>query len=103
MARAIKVADVGDIPPGECHTVELEGLAVALFNVDGTIYAINNKCSHVGGPLGEGALIGKEVTCPWHSARFDVTSGEALSGPARGDVNSFKVSVDGTAVVVELQ
>ena len=102
MARMIKVAQVSDLEPGEGTTVEVDGHILALFNVDGTFYAIDNACSHVGGPLAEGALIGKEVTCPWHAAQFDVTTGKALSGPARGDSKCFDVRVEGNEVFVEL-
>jgi len=63
-----------------------------LFNVAGTYFAITSACTHVGGPLGEGALIGKEKTCPLHGAQFDVTCGKALGDPARGDAKSFPVS-----------
>ena len=103
MANTVKVAEVTEIGPGEGKTIEVEGLSLALFNVDGTYFAIANACTHVGGPLGEGALIGKEVTCPLHGAQFDVTCGKALSGPARGDAKSFPVSLVGDDVCVELE
>ena len=103
MANTVKVAEVTEIGPGEGKTIEVEGLSLALFNVDGTYFAIANACTHVGGPLGEGALIGKEVTCPLHGAQFDVTCGKALSGPARGDVKSFPVSLVGDDVFVEVE
>ena len=101
--KTIKVAEVSDVDPGEAKTVEVDGQALALFNVDGTFYATDNTCSHVGGPLGEGALIGKEITCPLHGAQFDVTSGKVLGGPARSDVKCFNVKVEGNEVFVELE
>ncbi len=103
MPKTVKVAEVTELEPGEGKTVEIEGVSLALFNVDGTYFAIANTCTHVGGPLGEGALIGKEVTCPWHGAQFDVTCGKALSGPARDDAKSFPVSLEGNGVLVELE
>ena len=103
MSKTLKVAEVGELKAGECKTVGVDGQTLALFNVDGTFYAIDNTCSHVGGPLGDGALIGNEVTCPLHGAQFDVTCGKALSGPARGDVKSFPVSLEGDDVLVELE
>jgi 3-phenylpropionate/trans-cinnamate dioxygenase ferredoxin subunit len=103
MAKRMKVAEVTELGPGEGKTVEVEGVSLALFNVDGTYFAIANACTHVGGPLGDGALIGKEVTCPLHGAEFDVTCGKALSGPARGDAKSFPVSLVGNDVLVELE
>src|SRR2546427_7356751 len=53
----------------------------SLFNVDGTYYAINNSCAHRGGPLGEGELDGRVVTCPWHAWRWDVTTGANINNP----------------------
>ncbi|MBI2480912.1 MAG: non-heme iron oxygenase ferredoxin subunit [Planctomycetia bacterium] len=103
MSKTVKIAEVNDVEPGEGKTVEADGQAVALFNVDGVFYAIDNTCTHVGGPLGEGALVGKEVTCPWHGAQFDVTCGKRLGGPARGDAKSFPVSVVGNDVFVEFE
>ena len=103
MPKTVKVAEVTELGPGEGKTVEVEGVSLALFNVDGTYFAITNTCTHVGGPLGEGALIGKELTCPLHGAQFDVTSGKVLGGPARSDVKSFPVSLEGDDVMVEVE
>ena len=103
MPKTVKVAEVTELGPGAGKTVEVEGVSLALFNVDGTFFAIANACTHVGGPLGEGALIGKEVTCPLHAAQFDVTSGKVLSGPARGDAKGFSVSLVGNDVLVEVE
>ena len=103
MPKTVKVAEVTELGPGEGKTVEVEGVSLALFNVDGTYFAIANTCTHVGGPLGEGALIGKEVTCPLHGAQFDVSCGKVLGGPARGDAKSYPVSLEGNDVLVELE
>ena len=103
MPKTVKVAEVTELGPGEGKTVEVEGVSLALFNVDGQYFVIANACTHVGGSLGEGALIGKEVTCPLHGAQFDVTCGKALSGPARDDVKSFPVSLEGNDVLVEVE
>ncbi len=102
MSKTINVAKVGELSPGDSKVVEVEGTSVALFNVDGMLYAIENTCTHVGGPLNEGSLVGNEVACPWHGARFDVTSGKMLSRPARSDVRSYPVKVDGDDVLVEV-
>ncbi len=103
MPKTVKVAEVTELGPGDGKTVEVEGVSLALFNVDGTYFAIANTCTHVGGSLGEGALIGKEVTCPLHGAQFDATSGKVLGGPARSDVKSFPVSLEGDDVMVEVE
>ena len=103
MPKTVKVAEVTELGPGEGKTFEVEGVSLALFNVDGQYFAIANACTHVGGSLGEGALIGNEVTCPLHGAQFDVTCGKVLGGPARGDAKSFPVSLVGDDLFVELE
>ncbi|MGH2360822.1 MAG: Rieske (2Fe-2S) protein [bacterium] len=98
----IKVANVEDVLPGTGKVVEAEGAVLALFNLGGTFYTLNNKCTHVGGPLGEGQVDGNVVTCPWHGSRFDITNGQVLGPPARRPVASYPVRVEGGAVFVEL-
>lgn len=98
MGRLIKVAETKDIPPGTAVAVDLEGRAVALFNVDGRLYAIDDTCTHRGGPLSEGELDGTVVTCPLHGARFDVTTGEVLGPPAAKRVARYDVRVEGEDV-----
>src|SRR5438552_3050508 len=65
MSKLVKIAETKDVSPGTAKVVEAEGGSFALFNVAGTFYAIDNTCTHVGGPLGEGELAGEVVTCPW--------------------------------------
>ncbi len=102
MGRYVKVATVGEVKPGEGRKVEVEGKAIALFNLGGKFYAIGDICTHRGGPLSEGAIEGNEVECPWHGARFEITTGEVLSPPAGKGVPSYPVRVTGTAVEVEI-
>lgn len=102
MVKSIKVARVGDLAPGSGTTVDVEGQRIALFNVQGTFYAIDDMCPHSGGPPGEGDLDGAIVTCPWHGATFDVRTGAVTGPPARTDVRSFHVRVEGNDVLVEL-
>ena len=78
----VKAAKVSDIPPGRIRVVELEEEDVALCNVDGEIYAVANMCTHDGGPLGDGYLLGDEIECPRHGARFNVRTGEVKTLPA---------------------
>lgn len=94
------VAKVADIPPGTMKVVEASGVRVALCNVEGTFYAVEDVCTHDDGPLGEGSLRGAELECPRHGARFDVRSGAALRMPAVVPVRTFPVTVvDGTVVL----
>ncbi len=96
-----KVATTADIPPGTGKAVEVAGKAIAVFNCDGAFYAIDNTCLHRGGPLGEGALSGSTVTCPWHGWEYDVTSG-ACTMDSSVKVQRFDVKVEGQDVLVAL-
>jgi nitrite reductase/ring-hydroxylating ferredoxin subunit len=102
MAEFIKVCQSGDIAPGEGRLVQAGGKRIALFNVDGTFHAVDDTCTHRGGPLSEGMLVGTEVTCPWHGAVFDVTSGSVLGPPAPKDVATYVVRVRGDEIEVEI-
>ena len=97
-----KAATLAELPPGQAKQVTLNGKAVGLFNVGGTVYAIDDTCPHRGAPLWEGDLEGKEVTCPWHGARFDVTSGAHLCPPANAGVASYQVQVVGDEIQVDI-
>ena len=101
MAVLTKVAKTSEIPTGTGKVVEVEGKAIAVFNCDGTFYAIENTCKHRGGPLGEGMLSGTAVTCPWHGWEYDVTSG-ACSMDASVKNQAFAVKVEGDDVLVSL-
>lgn len=82
MPNAIKLANIGDIPEKKGIVISLQnGREIALFNVQGKIYALDNACPHMGGPLGEGELEGCVVTCPWHGWQFDVKTGACLNMP----------------------
>jgi nitrite reductase (NADH) small subunit len=97
----VKVAAVGDIPEGEGRVVEAAGQTLAVFHVDGRFFAIDNRCVHRGGPLGEGPVEGTVVMCPWHGWRFDVTTGANVNNPAVR-VPCVPVRVEDGAVYVEV-
>ena len=101
MASLTKVAKTSEIPAGRGKVVEAGGKAVAVFNCDGTFYAIDNTCVHQGGPLGEGSLSGTTVTCPWHAWEYDVTSGECQLDPT-AKVERFDVKVEGEDLLISL-
>ena len=101
MAERVKVAEVSDVAPGEMRAVEAAGRSIALANVEGTIYAIDNACLHRGGPLGEGDLDGTAVICPWHGWRWDVRTGKNANNPAIA-VACLPVTVEGGAVYVDV-
>lgn len=97
----VKIAAAGDIAPGTGKVVQAGGKALAVFNVEGKFYAIDNSCTHVGGPLGRGKLAGTVVTCPLHGSRFDVTSGAVVGPPARQPVKTYPVRVEAGNVLVD--
>jgi nitrite reductase (NADH) small subunit len=99
MANFVKVAAVGDVPPGTGKCVEANGKQIALFNVGGAFHAIDNTCLHRGGPLGEGELEDKIVTCPWHGWQYDVTSGVNTMDESQR-VDRYETKVEGDAVLV---
>jgi 3-phenylpropionate/trans-cinnamate dioxygenase ferredoxin subunit len=102
MNNFLKVATVDQIPVGGSKLVEVDNVRVALFNLEGTIYAIEDVCTHDGGPLVEGTIInGCEVMCPRHGARFDIRTGAALSLPAFEPTNSYAVRLEGNEVWIE--
>ncbi len=102
MGEMVKVARTSDFPPSNAMSVEVAGETVALFNIDGTYYAIGNTCTHRGGPLCEGDVEGTVVTCPWHGATYDITTGGVLTPPADKRVTSYKVQVDGHDIKIEV-
>jgi nitrite reductase/ring-hydroxylating ferredoxin subunit len=75
MNQWIAIAQLAECPPGASLERIAGGRVVALFNVDGTFYALDGVCPHQGGPLGQGRLTGTVVTCPWHGWQFEVTTG----------------------------
>src|SRR3990172_6935750 len=95
-----RVADLAELPVGTSKMVYFQGEQVALFNVDGQVYAIDNRCSHANGPLAEGQVEGTTVTCPWHNSRFDLRSGQPLAAPAARPVPTYRVRVDEGAIYV---
>ena len=102
MAEYVKVAKTGRIAPGEAQAVEVGARRIALFNIEGTYHAIDDTCSHQGGPLSEGMVVGTEVTCPWHGAVFDVRTGGVLGAPAPLDVTRYAVRIEGEDIEIEV-
>jgi len=97
----VRTVRIDELPPGTIRELQIEGKAVALANVAGKFYAINNTCLHRAGPLGQGALEGKIVTCPWHGWQYDVTNGRAVQNPAVG-VDCYPVEVRGHDLFVDV-
>src|SRR3990170_2743560 len=99
----VRVANTKDIPHSQMREVQIDDENTCLANIDGKYYAINNVCSHEGGPLADGKLEGYEVECPWHNSRFDVRTGEVISPPAIESLPSYEVKVDGASIFIRKQ
>jgi 3-phenylpropionate/trans-cinnamate dioxygenase ferredoxin subunit len=103
MTKFVKVARADEIGPGQALLIDVEGKQIALFNVNGEFFALDNMCTHEEASLAEGEISGHEVTCPLHGAKFDIRSGEVLGPPAYDDVARYGVRVMGTDVEVEVE
>jgi len=99
MTDQTKVAAVQELGEGQARTVEVNGKSIAVFNVAGRYYAIDNLCPHRGGPLGEGDVEGQIVVCPWHGWRWDVTTGANANNPAVR-VSCYPVTVEQGTIFV---
>jgi 3-phenylpropionate/trans-cinnamate dioxygenase ferredoxin subunit len=96
----IPVASVDEIAEGDRLFIEVDESAIVVFNVAGRLFAIADLCSHDDGPLGDGELDGDKIICPRHGARFDISSGKALSLPAIVDIPAYPTRVVGNRVEV---
>jgi len=98
MPTFVRACATSEITPGTGRTLTLEGKDVAVFNVDGTFYALDNTCPHRGGPLGEGELEGCAVTCPWHAWTFDLKTGDSLTDDLK--VACYETKVEGGSILI---
>ncbi len=102
----LDVLPAGDLPSGSSAIAYFAGKQVALFNIEGALYALGNRCSHARGPLGEGKLEQNSddctVTCPWHYAKYDLVTGQVVDGVASAPVPAYEVETrDGTIYLRE--
>jgi 3-phenylpropionate/trans-cinnamate dioxygenase ferredoxin subunit len=104
MSPLFDICPVEDLPPGEKRLVELDDLEIGVFNCNGTLYAIEDRCSHDDGELIEGELDADEcsIECPRHGSRFDLKTGNPLNLPAYVPIDTFPVMVDGGVIRVEV-
>lgn len=101
--KLVKIASTKDVKVGETKQIEVDDdHVVALFNVDGAFYAIDDTCPHQGCPLSDGDLQGRVLTCSCHGSRFDVQTGALLGGPAQRPVTSYPVTISGDDVEITL-
>jgi nitrite reductase/ring-hydroxylating ferredoxin subunit len=101
MSEFVRALAASEVAPGQCVEVSVAGKPVALYNVAGTFYATSNTCIHRGGPLGQGALDGAVVLCPWHAWSWDVTTGENTANPEL-KIPTYPVKVEDGQVLVQV-
>lgn len=97
----IAVAPAGSVAPGDYAQIEIDGALVAVFNIHGTFYAIEDVCTHDGGELAGGAVEGDVVICPRHGARFCLRTGAALTPPAYEPVRTYPTRINDGMIEVQ--
>ncbi len=105
MPQIVDVCPLSELPPGAMRLVEWQDLEIGVFNCAGTVYAIEDRCSHDDGPLVEGTLDQGNCTveCPRHGSRFDLETGKPLSLPAYEPVDTFAVIIDQEMIKLEVE
>ena len=93
---------MSDIPDGAVKVVQPGGRELVVANVGGEFYAIDDVCTHDGGPLGEGLLVDSQIECPRHGARFDLKTGRPVTLPAVLPVRAYPTKVEGDSVLVDV-
>lgn len=102
MSSFIKVASEQELEFGGVLLVDIDDKEIALFNIQGAIYAIDDRCSHAEAPLSDGEVFGCEVECPLHGARFDLTTGNNLTPPADEPVRTYEVKIEEGDIYIKL-
>ncbi len=101
MSNFVKVASASELAPGSSKKIEISGKEIALFNADGTLYAMDDTCPHRGGPLSEGFVESGVITCPWHGWQFQLASGECLTNPSVCQTK-YAVKVAGDDILISV-
>ncbi len=98
--EATKFPGIKPPAPGAAIRLQGEGVAIAVFNVEGQLLAVDAKCTHVGGPLEKGLVANRIITCPWHGSQFDLQTGHVVRGPAVKPIVSYRVQVDPDGITI---
>ncbi|MEK0428567.1 MAG: hypothetical protein RL001_1094 [Pseudomonadota bacterium] len=98
----IDVAASGTLPEGDVIGVDVGGKSIALYQIDGEVYATDNICTHGNARLCDGFLEGHEIECPLHQGKFDIRTGKALCAPLIDDIKTYPVRIEGNRVFVAL-
>ena len=102
MANYITVAKINDVQPGKMKTFKINGKRVLIANLEGTFFATQDVCTHDNGPLGDGELIGEDVECPRHGARFNVKTGKVSALPAMLPIKTLPVKIEGDEIQIAM-
>jgi len=102
LSEYVKVCEVGNVPPGSMHPVDVGEKRIMIVNINGELHAVDRVCTHEDADLSNGFLMGSVVTCPLHLSRFDVISGEVQNAPATVSLKTYSLKVEGTNVYVML-
>ncbi len=103
MSDFIRVCKTSDIPDPGKAVFEVDQRFVVVFHLDGEFYALDDACTHDGGPLGEGIIDGFQIICPRHGARFDIPTGQAMTMPAVHATPAHEVKIDAGDVFVRIR
>jgi 3-phenylpropionate/trans-cinnamate dioxygenase ferredoxin subunit len=103
MSDFIRVASIDEVPPGTAKRIEVDGQKIAVVNVNGTLYAVDDTCTHEEESLSAGPVVGEIIVCPKHGSRFHVPTGRVLSLPAVRPLNTYAVKVEGDDVLLAPQ
>jgi len=98
----VKVSDLDQLPAGKMLCVQARGYRILIANVDGTVYAVDDLCTHEDASLTTGSLQGHCVKCPLHGSRFDLKTGEPLEEPAEEKLNTYDVRIEDNAILIAL-
>ena len=103
MAEWIDVAKVDELTPGNRKIISTDIAEVAVFNLDGELFAVEDVCTHDGGELATGVCEGDQIICPRHGARFCIRNGKALTPPAYEDIETFPVQIDQGVIQIDIE
>ena len=103
MANRIDLCDVADVAPGNALKVEAQGLALAVFNVDGEFYVTDDTCTHGPGLLSEGYIEDEVVECNFHNGQFNIKTGEVVSPPCMIPIKTYRTVVEDGRVLIETE
>ncbi len=98
----IDIACKADVPEKDVMGVDIDAKSIALYQVDGEIFATDNICSHGNARLCDGFLEGHEIECPLHQGKFDIRNGKAMCAPLTEDIRTYPVKIEGDRVFIEI-